>query len=55
VPPDIVDLRRRAPDEAARWRSAVRAAVVDALADGRAATHMTRDGWYLLTREEKTP
>jgi predicted GNAT superfamily acetyltransferase len=52
VPADIVDVRRRAPEDAARWRTAVRAAVTKALADGRTATHMTRDGWYLLTSEE---
>jgi predicted GNAT superfamily acetyltransferase len=52
VPSDIVEVRRRAPEDAARWRSAVRAAVTQALADGRTAIHMTRDGWYLLTSEE---
>ena len=53
VPEDIVDVRRRAPEDAAGWRSAVRTAVMDALADGRTVTHMTRDGWYLLTRSQE--
>lgn len=49
VPSDIVTLRRHLPAEAAQWRLAVRAVLADALAAGSAATHMTRDGWYLLT------
>jgi len=52
VPEDILQVRRRAPEDADRWRSAVRSAVTTALADGRTVTHMTRDGWYLLTSEE---
>jgi predicted GNAT superfamily acetyltransferase len=49
VPADIVDLRRREPAEAAQWRLAVRDVLSGAVARGAAATHMTRDGWYLLT------
>lgn len=49
VPRDIVALRRTDPAAAARWRVEVREVFVDALARGLAATHLTRDGWYLLT------
>jgi predicted GNAT superfamily acetyltransferase len=54
VPSDIVELRRRTPAEAARWRLAVRAVLADAFAAGSVATHMTRDGWYLLTDPQPT-
>lgn len=50
VPTDIVALRRSDPAQAAGWRLAVRAALAGPLADGLRATHLTRDGWYLLTR-----
>jgi predicted GNAT superfamily acetyltransferase len=50
VPTDIVALRRSDPTQAAGWRRAVRDALAGPLADGLVATHMTRDGWYLLTR-----
>lgn len=53
VPSDIVDLRRRRPDEATQWRLAVRAAFVDALARGLVAVHVTRDGWYQLSTHEE--
>lgn len=53
VPTDIVALRRQDPDLAARWRSAVREVFVAALAHGLAATGMTRDGWYRLTRADQ--
>lgn len=49
VPRDVVELRRRSPREAEHWRSAVRDAFVDAFDHGLAATHTSRDGWYLLT------
>jgi len=54
VPTDIVAVRRQDPDLAARWRSAVREVFVAAFAGGLAATSMTRDGWYRLTRADQT-
>jgi predicted GNAT superfamily acetyltransferase len=53
VPRDVVALRGTRPDEAAAWRAAVRRALVPALAGGLAATHMTRSGWYQLTKKEE--
>ncbi|WP_205315764.1 hypothetical protein, partial [Nonomuraea lactucae] len=50
VPADIVAVRRADPGLAARWRTAVREALVSALAGGLVATAMSRDGWYHLTR-----
>jgi predicted GNAT superfamily acetyltransferase len=52
VPLDILDVRRRDPEQAVRWRSAVRNAITSAFADACTATSMTRDGWYLLSSEE---
>lgn len=52
VPPDIVAMRRDDPDQAARWRLSVREVLTGALEDGLTASHMTRDGWYLLSNEE---
>jgi predicted GNAT superfamily acetyltransferase len=52
VPRDIVALRRDRPQEATRWRLAVRETLTGALDEGLVATHMSRDGWYLLTPEE---
>lgn len=49
VPRDVVALRRNSPREAERWRAAVRDAFLDAFDGDLAATHTTRDGWYLLT------
>lgn len=49
VPRDVVELRRQAPREAEHWRGAVRDVFVDAFDRGLAATHTSRDGWYLLT------
>lgn len=49
VPRDIVGLRHADPGAAANWRVAVREVMVRAFAEGLAATHVTRDGWYLLT------
>lgn len=48
APRDVVALRRTDPEQAAGWRLAVREVMRPALAEGRVATHMTRDGWYLL-------
>jgi hypothetical protein len=49
---DILEVRRRDPEQAAQWRSAVRNAITSAFADACTATSMTRDGWYLLSSEE---
>ncbi len=49
VPPDILAVRRGDQPLADRWRSAVREALLPALADGLAATGFSRDGWYRLT------
>lgn len=48
VPTDIVELRRTDPAAAARWRTAAREAFTGAFAEGLVATHLSRDGWYLL-------
>ncbi|GAA2113137.1 hypothetical protein [Actinomadura alba] len=48
APEDIVALRHRNPDQAARWRTAVRDVLVPAFAKGLVAVAMTRDGWYRL-------
>lgn len=53
VPSDIVELRRRAPREASRWRAAVREVLTHAFDDGLVATHLTRESWYLLTASEE--
>jgi predicted GNAT superfamily acetyltransferase len=52
VPWDVVALRKSDPGQASTWRMAVREAFARAIAAGGRATHMTRDGWYLLTTEE---
>ena len=49
VPPDVVALRTSNPDHARAWRLATREAFVSAFADGLAATHVSRQGYYLLT------
>lgn len=48
VPADIVALRRTDPVAAAEWRSATRTAFTHALADGSAATGVSRTGWYRI-------
>lgn len=50
TPKDIVALRHHDPDQAARWRTAVREVLVPAFAEGLVAVAMTRDGWYRLER-----
>lgn len=52
VPDDIVALRAVDPELGLRWRRAVREVFTKAFADGFAATAMSRDGWYTLTRRE---
>ncbi|MEO8850920.1 MAG: hypothetical protein ABI360_04225 [Allobranchiibius sp.] len=49
VPRDIVELRVREPDQARAWRLATREAFLSAFGDGLVATHVTRQGYYLLT------
>lgn len=49
VPRDVVVLRAEQPDQACAWRFAVRDAFLPAFADGLVATHVTRQGHYLLT------
>ncbi|MFF5208285.1 GNAT family N-acetyltransferase [Streptosporangium sp. NPDC000396] len=50
TPADAERLRREHPGEAVRWRTAQRAALGGALADGYRITAFTRDGWYVLER-----
>ncbi|MBT2394981.1 chorismate synthase [Streptomyces sp. ISL-100] len=49
APDDFAAMRAKAPDEALRWRRAVREVFTAAFAEGFAATGMSRDGWYQLT------
>lgn len=51
VPEDIVALRAADPELALRWRHAVREVFTETYAEGFRATAMSRDGWYLLTRD----
>jgi predicted GNAT superfamily acetyltransferase len=48
TPADVEALRRASPEEAARWRLAVRAALTAALEAGFVITGITRDGYYTL-------
>jgi predicted GNAT superfamily acetyltransferase len=48
TPADIEKLRAEEPELAVRWRTAVREAMVVALAEGYRVTGITRDGHYLL-------
>ena len=50
VPEDVVELRRRHPERALAWRGALRDTLGAAVADGYAATAISRDGWYTLER-----
>lgn len=52
TPAAVQSLRREDPDEARRWRIAVRAALTEALASGYRITGFTRSGWYLLDRTD---
>ena len=51
MPDDIVALRERSPEAAARWRLAMREALLDATAAGLHVESITDDGRYLLRRE----
>jgi predicted GNAT superfamily acetyltransferase len=52
VPDDIVVMRRLQPGLAAQWRLALRATMGRAMQAGYVATSMTRDGSYLLERND---
>ncbi|MEY9928896.1 putative GNAT superfamily acetyltransferase [Catenulispora sp. GP43] len=52
TPAAIHTLRREAPEQARAWRSAVRGALTEAIADGYHITGFTRSGWYLLDFHE---
>ncbi|HEX9889850.1 MAG TPA: hypothetical protein VGA69_10260 [Nitriliruptorales bacterium] len=51
VPTDIVALRRSDAEAAASWRGALRNTMSTRLADGYRVGGITRDGWYLLSRD----
>jgi predicted GNAT superfamily acetyltransferase len=50
VPEDVVALRRDRPDQARRWRLALRATFGRAVEDGYRAEAITRSGWYVLRK-----
>jgi predicted GNAT superfamily acetyltransferase len=52
TPAAIQTLRRENPDQARRWRFAVRRALTEAMASGYRVTGFTRSGWYLLDHVE---
>lgn len=52
TPAAIQTLREEAPEQARRWRFAVRDALTGAIADGYRITGFTRSGWYVLDRPE---
>ena len=55
IPADIVALRERDPDQALRWRHALRDALTGALDDGYHVQGFTRSGCYVLTRRTAVP
>lgn len=50
VPPDVVELRRRNPGAADKWRSAVRTVLGGLLADGARVTGFSRSDGYVVQR-----
>lgn len=52
VPPDIVEVRRTAPELARSWRLALRATLGEAMRAGRRVAGITHDGWYVLKEAE---
>jgi predicted GNAT superfamily acetyltransferase len=54
VPDDVVTLRRDDPERTAQWRSAVRAALEAALADGHTARSVTSDGFLITVAEPES-
>lgn len=53
VPQDIERLRSERPDAAARWADAIRGTLGSAMRAGHRVTGATRDGWYVLVRDER--
>jgi predicted GNAT superfamily acetyltransferase len=51
TPPDIVEMRRRDPACAQRWRIALRESMLDAMAQGMRLVSMARGGYYVLRRD----
>ncbi|SEM29938.1 GNAT family N-acetyltransferase [Streptacidiphilus jiangxiensis] len=52
IPPDIEELRRSDPATARAWRHALREVLGGLMAEGRAVTEFTRDGWYVIDRPQ---
>jgi predicted GNAT superfamily acetyltransferase len=50
TPDDVIELRRRDPEAAMRWRRALRSTLGDAMARGYTVTGFARTGWYVLER-----
>lgn len=55
LPRDIVALRHSDRLLARAWRRVVRDILVPAFADGYEVTGVTRDAWYVLARQQKSP
>lgn len=53
TPAAIQTLRQEAPEQARRWRFAVRGALTEAVASGYRIAGFTRSGWYLLDHEAR--
>lgn len=53
TPAAIQTLRHEAPEQARRWRFAVRGALTEAVASGYRIAGFTRSGWYLLDHEAR--
>ena len=50
LPPDIIEIRTKDPQKAARWRIAVRSVLAPALEAGMEITGFTSEGAYLIER-----
>lgn len=55
VPHDVVSLRKENPILATDWQRALRKALTRAFAEGYVATGFVQQGWYVLTRETRSP
>ena len=53
TPTAIQTLRQEAPEQARRWRFAVRGALTEAVASGYRIAGFSRSGWYLLDHEAR--
>lgn len=53
APNDIITIRRQQPELAQQWRMALRAAFLEAFAEGFIAVGFSRDGWYALDQATK--